>query len=231
MVNTMSNLDYIESLKNQTQKKKSITITIDENVLDTITEIADSLEISKNQIISDISANFVSDYVKSNNPNYYIINSNNYWMPDGHLHMLLGNRVSAWGDGKSVIEGLELGDYVFVFMNGTGFVASGTVKSKFFTTDYSLVKFFDRDADKDNPPVKHAIWDENFVKVEFDKKCLAESVEMTEDPAKLPLEIDAQKVLSASEFHSKISKKVLNRTKILLTKEEGEKFKDIFLSK
>ena len=225
----MSNLDYIKNLKNQTQKKKSVTITIDEQVLDTISEIADSLEISKNQIISDISANFVADYEKSNNPNYYIINSNNYYMPEGHLHMLLGNRASAWRDAKTVIEGLVPGDYVFIFMNGTGIIASGTVKSKFMSTDYSLVKYYDRDANKDDPPIEYMIWDENYVTIDFDKKSLIEADEMLEINQKLS--IDEERVLLASEFHEKISKKPFNRTKISLTEEEGKKLKDIFLSK
>lgn len=213
------NLDYIKNLKNQTQKKKSVTITIDESVFDKISEIADKLEISKNQIISDISRKFVEDYTKSENPDYYIINSNNFYMPDGNLHMLLGNRVSAWGDTKSAIEGLKPGDYVFVYLNKTGIIASGTVTSNFMVNDYSLVKHID------NGKISYDVWDEYFVSVEFDKRCLHY------DDASKEHVIESSSAVTASEFNDKVSKQPFNRTKISLSKEEGEKLKEIFLQK
>lgn len=214
------NLDYIKSLKNQSQKKKSVTITIDESVLDKISEIAEKLEISKNQIISDVSGKFVEDYIKSENPDYYIINSNNTYMPEGHLHMLLGNRVSAWGDTKSVIEGLQPGDYVFVYQNKVGIIASGTVKSNYMVNDYSLVKYNDN-----NDNISYEIWDEYFVSVEFDKTCLKD------DEVTKKKEIDTNGVVTSSELYEKVTKQPLNRTKIHLSKEEGEKLKEIFLQK
>lgn len=213
------NLDYIKSLKNQSQKKKSVTITIDESVFDKISEIAEKLEISKNQIISDVASKFVEDYIKSENPDYYIINSNNTYMPEGHLHMLLGNRVSAWGDTKSVIEGLQPGDYVFVYQNKVGIIASGTVKSNFMVNDYCLVKY------NDNNYIQHEVWDEYFVSVEFDKTCLKD------DGATKTKEIDTSGVVTSSELYEKVTKQPLNRTKIYLNKEEGKKLKEIFLQK
>ena len=213
------NLDYIKNLKNQTQKKKSITITIDENVLDTISEIADNLEISRNQIISDIAGNFVEDYTKAENPNYYIINSNNLYMPEGHLHMLLGNRASAWGDTKSSIEGIKPGDYVFIYKNQSGIIASGSVKSNYMVNDYCLVKH------DQGGTIDYEVWDEYFVSVEFDKKCLKH-----DDPSK-EYKIDQSGVVAAGEYHDKVSKQPLNRTKVSLSKEEGEKLKEVFLQK
>jgi len=216
------NLDYINNLKNQTQRKKSVTITIDENVLDKITEIADKLEISKNQIISDISGNFVEDYTKAENPSYYIINSNNTYMPEGHLHMLLGNRASAWGDPKSAIESLVPGDYVFIYMNKHGVIASGVVKSKFMINDYSLVKIINNDQ---GGKIDYDVWDEYFVNVEFDKKCIKY------DDANKGFVIDDNGVVTASEFSDKVSKQPLHRTKVFLSKNEGEKLKELFLQK
>lgn len=213
------NLEYIKSLKSQTQKKKSVTITIDESVLDKISDIADKLEISKNQIISDISGKFVEDYTKAENPSYYIINSNNYYMPEGHLHMLLGNKVSAWGDTKSAIEGLNPGDYVFVYMNKTGIIASGTVTSNFIVNDYSLVKHINHDQDN---KIEYDVWDEYFVNVEFDKKCLKY------DEVSKGYVIEQNEVVTASEFNDKVSKQPFNRTKLFLSKVEGEKLKELF---
>ncbi|MBV4428856.1 hypothetical protein [Clostridium tyrobutyricum] len=214
------NFDYIKSLKNQSQKKKSVTITIDESVFDKISEIADKLEISKNQIISDISGKFVKDYTKAENPSYYIINSNNYYMPEGHLHMLLGNKVSAWGDTKSTIEGLNPGDYVFVYMNKTGIIASGTVTSNFMVNDYSLVKHIDHAQDN---KIEYDVWDEYFVNVEFDKRCLKY------DEVSKGYVIKQDEVVTASEFNNKVSKQPFNRTKLFLSKVEGEKLKELFL--
>lgn len=216
------NLEYIHSLKNQTQKKKSVTITIDESIFDQISDIADDLGISKNQIISDVSGKFVADYLKAENPNYYIINSNNYYMPEGHLHMLLGNRVSAWGDTKSTIEGLKPGDYVFVYMNKNGFIASGVVTSSFMINDYSLVKHIDHN---NNDEIKYDIWDEYFVNVKFEKKCIEYNHNTN------IYEVDSATVVSASEYNDKVSKQPLSKTKIFLNKIEGEKLKDIFLNK
>lgn len=213
------NLDYIKNLKSQTQKKKSITITIDENVLDTISEIADNLEISRNQIISDIAGNFVEDYTKTENPNYYIINSNNLYMPEGHLHMLLGNRASAWGDTKGLIEGIKPGDYVFIYMNKAGIIASGSVKSNYMVNDYSLVKH------SQGGEINYEIWDEHFVSVDFDKKCL----NFDEDSKSYI--INQNSVVTAGEYNDKVSKQPLNRTKVSLSKVEGEKLKEIFLKK
>lgn len=216
------NLDYIKNLKNQTQKKKSITITIDENTLDKISEIADKLEISKNQIISDISSNFVNDYLKIETPNYYIVNSNNAYMPYGHLHMLLGNRASAWGDTKSAIEGLEPGDYIFIYMNEKGIIASGTVKSKYIVNDYSLFEYF---TNNDGTETDYDVWDEYFVHVEFDKKALKY------DESNETYIIEEGKVIKASEYRDNVSNKPLGRTKLHLTKEEGDILKKIFLEK
>jgi len=213
------NLEYIKNLKNQTQKKKSVTITIDENVLDTISEIADKLEISRNQIISDIAGNFVDDYTKAEDLNYYIINSNNLYMPEGHLHMLLGNRASAWRDTKNSIEGIKLGDYVFIYMNKSGIIASGSVKSNYMVNDYCLVKH------NEGGKINYEIWDEYFVSVEFDKKCLNYNDGSEE------YIIDQTGVVTAGEFNEKVSKQPFNRTKMFLSKDEGEKLKDLFLNK
>lgn len=214
----VNNYEYIKKLKNQTQKKKSITITIDENVLDRLSEIADQLEISKNQIISDISSAFVQDFENISQPEYYIINSNNAYMPEGHLHMLKGNRASAWGDTKSAIEALKPGDYVFIYMNEKGIVGAGTVKSNHMINDYSLVKCYGEDG------IEYAynVWDEYFVSVEFDKK----SLKVGEEGNYL---IDEQKIIRASDYREKVSAKPLNRTKIHLTKEEGAKLKELYL--
>lgn len=216
----VNNYEYIKKLKNQTQKKKSITITIDEKVLDDLSEIADQLEISKNQIISDISNAFVQDFKNISQPEYYIINSNNFYMPEGHLHMLKGNRASAWGDTKSAIEALKPGDYVFVYMNETGIVGAGTVKSNCMINDYSLVKHYS----DDRKDYSYDVWDEFFVNVEFDKK----SLKLDEDGKYL---IDEQNVIKASDYREKVSAKPLNRTKIHLTSEEGNKLKKLYLRK
>lgn len=69
-------------------------------------------------------------------------------MPNGHLHMLLGNRASAWEDTKSAIEGIEPGDYVFIYMNEKGIIASGTVKTKYIVNDYSLVECYNKEYTK-----------------------------------------------------------------------------------
>ncbi len=217
----VNNYEYIKKLKNQTQKKKSITITIDENVLDNLSEIADQLEISKNQIISDISSAFVQDFENISQPEYYIINSNNAYMPEGHLHMLKGNRASAWGDTKSAIEALKPGDYVFIYMNEKGIVGSGTVKSNHMINDYSLVKCY---ANDDGTEYTYDVWDEYFVNVEFDKK----SLNVDEEGNYL---IDDQNIIRASDYREKVSAKPLNRTKIHLTNEEGAKLKELYLGK
>lgn len=215
-----NNLDYIQTLKNQTQKKKSITITIDEVVLDSISMIADKIGVSKNQIISDVTGNFVDDYIRSENPNYYIINSNNAYMPEGHLHMLLGNRASAWGDTKSSIEGLKPGDYVFIYMNEKGIIGSGIVKSNFIVNDYSLVKSYTTE-----DGIDFEIWDEYFVQVEYDKTCLSF------DKDKGEYIINESSVIKASEYRDKISRQPLNRTKVTLGTDEGQKLKEVFLKK
>ncbi|MCQ2023748.1 EVE domain-containing protein, partial [Clostridium butyricum] len=199
-------------------KKKSITITIDDNVLDNLSQIADKLETSKNQIISDISAAFVQDFENISKPEYFIINSNNSYMPEGHLHMLNGNRASAWGDIKNVITTLKPGDYVFIYMNGEGIVGAGTVKSNYMVNDYSLVKCYDGDK------IQYEIWDEYFVSVEFDKKSL-----ILDDEGKYS--IDEQNIITASDYRKEVSGKLLNRTKISLTTEEGEKLKKLYLEK
>lgn len=217
----VNNYEYIKKLKNQTQKKKSITITIDENVLDHLSEIADQLEISKNQIISDISSAFVQDFENISQPEYYIINSNNTYMPEGHLHMLKGNRASAWGDTKSAIEALKPGDYVFIYMNKNGIVGAGTVKSNYMINDYSLVKCY---ANEDKTECTYEVWDEYFINVDFDKK----SLKMDEKGNYL---IDDQNVISISDFREKVSAKLLSRTKIHLTNEEGAKLKELYLGK
>ncbi|BBK76192.1 hypothetical protein [Clostridium butyricum] len=214
----VNNYEYIKKLKNQTQKKKSITITIDDNVLDNLSQIADKLETSKNQIISDISAAFVQDFENISKPEYFIINSNNSYMPEGHLHMLNGNRASAWGDIKNVITTLKPGDYVFIYMNGEGIVGAGTVKSNYMVNDYSLVKCYDGDK------IQYEIWDEYFVSVEFDKKSL-----ILDDEGKYS--IDEQNIITASDYRKEVSGKLLNRTKISLTTEEGEKLKKLYLEK
>jgi predicted RNA-binding protein with PUA-like domain len=216
----VNNYEYIKKLKNQTQKKKSITITIDEKVLDDLSEIADQLEISKNQIISDISSAFVQDFKNISQPEYYIINSNNFYMPEGHLHMLKGNRASAWGDTKSAIEALKPGDYVFIYMNEKGIVGAGTVKSNCMVNDYSLVKHYS----DDRKDYSYDVWDEYFVNVEFDKK----SLKLDEVGNYL---IDEQTIIKASDYREKVSSKPLNRTKIHLTSEEGNKLKELYLRK
>lgn len=217
----LNNYDYIKKLKSQTQKKKSITITIDENILDRLSEIADQLEVSKNQIISDLSSAFVEDFENLNNPKYYIINSNNAYMPEGHLHMLKGNRASAWGDTKTAIEALKPGDYVFIYMNEKGIVGSGTVKSNRITNDYSFVKCYDNE---EGTEYAYDVWDEYFVNVEFDKKSLT----VDEEGNYL---IDEQNIVRASDYREKVSAKPLNRTKINLTEEEGLKLKELYLGK
>lgn len=216
----VNNYEYIKKLKNQTQKKKSITITIDEKVLDDLSEIADQLEISKNQIISDISSAFVQDFENISQPEYYIINSNNFYMPEGHLHMLKGNRASAWGDTKSAIEALKPGDYVFIYMNEKGIVGAGTVKSNCMVNDYSLVKHYS----DDRKEYFYDVWDEYFVNVEFEKK----SLKLDEEGKYL---IDEQNIIKASDYREKVSAKPLNRTKIHLTSEEGNKLKELYVGK
>lgn len=216
-----NNFEYIKKLKNQTQKKKSVTITIDENVLDKLTDIADNLEISKNQIITDISSAFVNDYENFNTPDYYIINSNNAYMPEGHLHMLRGNRASAWGDTKSSIEGLKPGDYVFIYMNEKGIVASGIVKSNYMVNDYSLVKCY---SNEDGSECTYEVWDEYFVNVEYDKTAL-----ILDDDGNYV--IDEGKVIKASEYRENVSAKPLGKTKIHLSRKEGLKLKELYLSK
>lgn len=216
-----NNFDYIKKLKNQTQKKKSITITIDENVLDKLTNIADSLELSKNQIITDISNAFVNDYENLNTPDYYIINSNNAYMPEGHLHMLRGNRASAWGDTKNTIEGLKPGDYVFIYMNEKGVVGAGTVKSGCMVNDYSVVKCY---ANEKGTEFDYDVWDEYFVTIEYDKV----SLKLNNDGNYI---IDTTNTIKASEYREKVSTKPLNRTKVNLNKKEGYKLKELYLNK
>lgn len=217
----MPNIDYIRNLKNQSQKKKSVTITIDEPVFEKLSEIADELETSRNQIISDISSRFVDDYFKAENPNYYIFNSNNTYMPEGHLHMLLGNKVSAWGDTKSTIERLVPGDYVFVYLNKVGIVGAGTVTTDYQINDYSLVRLND-EADGSS---RFEVWDEYSVSVSYDKKCLQESVD---GQGRV---IDEQKVVTATEINHQITRQPLNKTRVCLNSEEGKKLKDLFLAK
>lgn len=135
-------------------------------------------------------------------------------MPNGHLHMLLGNRASAWEDTKSVIEGLEPGDYIFIYMNEKGFIASGTVKTKYMINDYSLVEHY---KNKEKNETDYVIWDEYFVYVDYDKKCL-----------KSDKTIDENRTVELSEYKEKVSKKLLNRTKVHLSSEEGELLREIF---
>jgi hypothetical protein len=209
-----SNTDYIKNITKQNQRKKSVTITIDETVLDDVTKIAEELNISRNQIISDTTANFVSDYKKYNEPGYYIINSNNAYMPEGHLHMLLGNRASAWGDTKSAIDGVVPGDYLFVYMNGEGIIGAGYAETNRMINDYSLVKV------KTDSGIKNEVWDEHFVGVTFEKTSLNNNNE-----------VDKTKVVTRKEFNDSVSNKVLNRTKVALSKEEGELLRTIYLNK
>ncbi|MBB6451631.1 TusA-related sulfurtransferase [Salirhabdus euzebyi] len=201
-----NNVDYIKSLTKQ--KKKSVTITIDEKVLDDVTMIAEELNISRNQIISDTTANFVEDYKKWQNPKYYIINSNYTYMPDGHLHMLLGNRASAWGDTKTAIDNMEPGSYVFIYLNEHGIVGAGTIESTYQVNDYCLVKYHD----------KFGVADEHFVKVAFDKTSL--NADNT---------INDSSVVTAKMFKEHVSNKVLNRTKVELSTQEGEKLKKLYV--
>lgn len=204
-------IDYINKIKSS--RKKAITITVEEDVINELSEIAEKLDINRNQIINDTARNFIQNYNKVNDPNYYIINSNNTYMPQGHLHMLLGNRASAWGDTKQTIEGIETGDYVFIYMNEVGIVGAGMVKSNYIINDFSLVEYYAEDNETD-----YDVWDEYFVLVDYEYKSLKPDAK----------DIDENKVIKAAEFKVLISNKPLNRTKVTLKSDEGEKLRDMY---
>ena len=111
------------------------------------------------------------------------------------------------------------GDYVFIYMNKAGIIASGSVKSNYMVNDYSLVKH------NQGGTIDYEVWDEYFVSVEFDKKCL------NYDDASKEYIINQSGVVTAGEYNDKVSKQPLNRTKVSLSKEDGEKLKEVFLQK
>ena len=58
----MSRLDYIKELRES--KTKAITITIEEDLIDEIEEIAEEIGVSRNQIISHVLRKFTEDLRK-----------------------------------------------------------------------------------------------------------------------------------------------------------------------
>lgn len=204
-----SNIEYLSKIKNT--KKKAVTITIDETVIDELTHVAEALDVNRNQIINDLLVKFNEDYNNLNDPDYYIINTNLSFMKNGHLHMLLGNRASAWGETKHTIEGLKPGDYIFVYMNGIGIIGSGVVKSEFISNDYCRVESNENG---------NEVWDEYFVIVDYDRKSL-----------KRNQTINNAKVVKNDEFKDIIGGKPLGRTKISLRREEGEELKSLYHGK
>lgn len=207
----MENFDYLKKVRGG--KKKPITITIDESIVERLSAVADGLELNRNGIINDTLERFLEDFERFTNPNYFIINTNLSYMKNGHLHMLLGNRASAWDDTKQVIEGIKPGDYVFIYMNEKGIVGSGSVKAKFMQNDYCLVDTYEEDSE---------VWEEYFVAVEYEKKSLIF------DTSKQEYKIDESSAIKASEFKNIIANKPLNRTKVTLKSEEGQQLRALY---
>lgn len=165
--------EYLEKIKDN--KSKAITISIDENLIKRTEEIANELEVSRNRIISEALDKLVDDYNKMTNPRYYIINAskNNLNITNLHLHMLDGNKISIFGGDINFTDedlgDIEIGDYIFVWIEGYGIVGNGEVISGQNKSSYSIVETYRESGEKG-----YEVVDEWYMNIKYDRKVLEE---------------------------------------------------------
>lgn len=165
----MSRLDYIKELRES--KTKAITITIEEDLIDEIEEIAEEIGVSRNQIISHVLRKFTEDFEKVRYPNYFILKADSINIDEAvnpYLNMLRGNKACAWGADRHIINELEVGDYVFILDNELGIVGAGTVVSEPNYNSHSYIDITELSEDGESNLVKP--YDEIYVNIDYDIK-------------------------------------------------------------
>jgi hypothetical protein len=143
-------------------------------------------------------------------------------LPEGHLHMLLGNRVSVWNEPKLTIGVLKIGDNVFLYKNETGIIAFGKVISDCYATDYSPVKIYDKITSKSNSGfiINFLILPEDFCIVDWERKSFKDN----------SLDIDDKKSVLYSDI-KKITNKVLLKIVTPLDDTEGKELESLYKNK
>lgn len=159
----MSGLDYIKKLKES--RNKAITITIEESIIDQVENIAQTIGISRNQIISESLRKFINDYEKVQNPNYYILKIMQNKIAYPCFFMLDGNKACAWDTEQHIIQNLEVGDYVFILDAEYGIVGAGTVTSEPNFSSLGTICYVDED---ENEHIND--YEETYVNISYDIK-------------------------------------------------------------
>lgn len=171
--------EYLEKLKSS--KTKAITISIEESLIEDIENISEELQVSRNRIISEALEKFSDDYYQFENPGYYFINVSSEYtqVMNGHMHMLQGNKIAVFEE-DSMFDEIEIGDYVFIWMNGYGIIGAGEVISDINKSNYSMVEFEDT----------FKAVEEWYANIDYDKKAIKSEVN----------DIDKNKVLTYEEL-------------------------------
>ncbi|MBK5243092.1 hypothetical protein [Clostridium sp.] len=228
----LNNFNYLVNSINSKKRKKNITVCVDEETVEKLEEIELDIGISKNQILSDNLYDLVKTYDRLKNPNYYIINSNNKNMPRGHILMMANDKVSTWGNEKESLCDIEPGDYIFLNLDTFGIVGAGRATTKFISSPFSHYECY---ADKEKTEVNDMVFEEEyFVMVDYDKKSFGDYDE--KEFAGLAVYLDIDSIVTEEKIYDIVNSKEdpmkkfdLDQVKIKLSKEDGERLKELYL--